>query len=61
MNDQATMGSIAGDPLHVLTTDHLRTNHRFEVLAADGALIGFCYVVADNPNVILEIFWLRRT
>jgi N-acetylglutamate synthase-like GNAT family acetyltransferase len=44
--------------LHVLTTDYLRTNHCFEVLATDGALIGFCSVVADNSRVILDNLWV---
>jgi N-acetylglutamate synthase-like GNAT family acetyltransferase len=44
--------------LHVLTTDYLQTNHCFEVLATDGALIGFCSVVADNPRMILDNLWV---
>jgi N-acetylglutamate synthase-like GNAT family acetyltransferase len=42
----------------VLTTDYLQTNHCFEVLATDGALIGFCSVVADDPRVILDNLWV---
>jgi GNAT superfamily N-acetyltransferase len=45
-------------PLHVLTTDDLRSNHCFEVLAPHGRLIAFSSAVANTPRVVLDNLWV---
>lgn len=44
--------------LHALTSDYLKTNDCYEVVATKGALIGFCSVVADDPRVMLDNLWV---
>jgi GNAT superfamily N-acetyltransferase len=45
-------------PLHVLTTDYVRSNYCFEVLVPDGRLIAFSSVVANTPRVLLDNLWV---